>query len=308
MSRARDFADLAGSADADGITGKNLIINGNFDIWQRGTSFSNVSNVYTADRMLVVPGGGTTGDTVLQQPFTAGQTDVPGEPTYFLRYAMGGTSSNKVVQQRIEDVRTGAGRPVTLSFYAKASTGHTSTIEMAQVFGSGGSSQVTQSAQNYTMTTSWQKFTFTITLPSISGKTIGTSSYVYVSFIRSLSSSGVMIDIAQMQLEVGEQDTPFEHRSKASEEIACNRYYYEASPKWIGLFNADNTTIVRDQIAFPVRMRASPTVTNSGVSSGFSIGTVHTNDKAHNFEVTHSGAADFRPALVSPNFKFDAEL
>jgi len=28
MSRARDFADLAGSADAGGITGKNLLVNG----------------------------------------------------------------------------------------------------------------------------------------------------------------------------------------------------------------------------------------------------------------------------------------
>ena len=38
MSRARDFADLAGSADAGGITGKNLIINGAMQVAQRGTS------------------------------------------------------------------------------------------------------------------------------------------------------------------------------------------------------------------------------------------------------------------------------
>ena len=284
MSRARDFADLAGAADAGGLTGKNLIINGNFDVWQRGTSFSNVSGVYTADRMLVVPGGGTTGDTVSQQSFTAGQTDVPGEPTYFLRYAMGSTSSNKVVQHRIEDVRTGAGQPVTLSFYAKASTGHTSTIEMAQVFGSGGSSQVTQSAQNYTMTTSWQKFTFTITLPSISGKTIGTSSYVYVSFIRSLSASNVTIDIAQMQLEVGETATPFERRSYGDELRRCQRYTWKlggfGSDQYLGSpwLYFDGNNVHNGPFFNPVQMRAQPSMTqvgspvlksNGGTQSGF---------------------------------------
>ena len=38
MSRARDFADLAGSADAGGLTGRNLIINGAMQVAQRGTS------------------------------------------------------------------------------------------------------------------------------------------------------------------------------------------------------------------------------------------------------------------------------
>jgi len=36
MSRARDFADLAGSADAGGLTGRNLIINGAMQVAQRG--------------------------------------------------------------------------------------------------------------------------------------------------------------------------------------------------------------------------------------------------------------------------------
>ena len=255
---------------------RNLIINGNFDVWQRGTSFSNANNVYTADRFKVVAGGGTTGDTVSQQSFTAGQTDVPNEPTYFLRYAAGGTSSNKVMHHRIEDVRTGAGKTCTLTFYAKASTGHTSTVEVAQVFGSGGSSQVTQSAQNYTMTTSWQKFTFTIALPSISGKTIGTSSYVYIAFIRSLSSSNVSIDIAQMQFEVGEQATPFEHESYAATLQKCQRYYLQicnGSGDVIstGSFLAGGANQIRGAVQFPVEMRAAPTVISNSGSGYFDL-------------------------------------
>ena len=43
MSRARDFADLAGSADAGGLTGKNMVINGAMQVAQRGTSKASVT-------------------------------------------------------------------------------------------------------------------------------------------------------------------------------------------------------------------------------------------------------------------------
>ena len=53
MSRARDFADLAGSADAGGLTGKNMVINGAMQVAQRGTSSTgNTGSGYiTVDRM-----------------------------------------------------------------------------------------------------------------------------------------------------------------------------------------------------------------------------------------------------------------
>ena len=54
MSRARDFANLAGSADAGGLTGRNLIINGAMQVWQRGTTADTAtSGDYMCDRFLV---------------------------------------------------------------------------------------------------------------------------------------------------------------------------------------------------------------------------------------------------------------
>lgn len=264
------------SSEDNAIHGRrNLIINGGFDVWQRGISFTDVNDVYTADRMYVVAGGGTTGDNVTQQTFTVGQTDVPGEPTYFFRFTAGSTSSNKVVSHRIEDVRTGAGQTVTLSFWGKASTAHSSTIELGQNFGSGGSSQVVPASQSYSLTTSWQKFTFNIVLPSISGKTIGTSSYLYISFIRSLPASNVDIDIAQMQLEVGEIATPFEHRSYGEELALCQRYYQEyqaCAQEWIYIEgNASTHKWWQNPIKVP--MRGTPATTHTGYTGAPFAGT-----------------------------------
>ena len=261
-----------GATATPALPGRNVIINGSFDIWQRGTSFSNPSNTYTADRFLVVPGGGTTGDTVSQQTFTPGQTDVPGEPTYFLRFAAGATSGNRMVHQRVEDVRTFAGQTCTLSFYAKASVAHSSSVEFGQNFGSGGSSTVVPSAVSYTMSTSWQKFTFTITLPSIAGKTIGTSSYLYIAVLRSLGASSVSIDIAQVQLEKGPTATEFERRFFAEELELCKRYFERKlgnSAQVLGQGNTSSNVVAEIVVEYSEK-RATPTGSVSS-ATGFQV-------------------------------------
>ena len=98
---------------------RNRIINGNFDIWQRGTSFTD--SEYGADRWLHERVGTTQSAT--RQAFTLGQTDVPGEPTYFCRTvvsSVAGAGNFCVLTQYIENVRTFAGQQVTVSFWAKA--------------------------------------------------------------------------------------------------------------------------------------------------------------------------------------------
>ena len=134
--------ELATGNQAIGFGGGvvNKIINGNFCVWQRGTSFT--SNGYTADRWrLNKSGTGTT--TVSQQDFTVGQTDVPDNPKHFIRLAKSsGTSSgyNDYIAQRVEGVETFASTQCTLSFYCKSASGNPNIkIQVSQNFGSGGS-------------------------------------------------------------------------------------------------------------------------------------------------------------------------
>ncbi len=78
MSRAREFADLAGSADAGGLTGRNLIINGAMQVAQRSTSVTDIGGAngyFTVDRRKIFQAGSTAGRLTQSQ---ASVTDLAG--------------------------------------------------------------------------------------------------------------------------------------------------------------------------------------------------------------------------------------
>lgn len=214
---------VSGATPTSGM--RNALINGNFDIWQRGTSGFSLTS-YAADRWVSSTNG--TG-SVYQSSFTAGQTAVPNNPTYYLSYNKTNTADYAYLAQRIEDVRTFAGQTVTVSFYAKADASTTIAGNIGQNFGSGGSN-ATSTAFTFSdsaVTTSWKRFTGTLTLPSTLSKTIGTSSFISLAFLPASSSSSWTgtFDIAQVQLELGTVATAFERRPIALETALCEYYY-----------------------------------------------------------------------------------
>ena len=255
---------------------KNLIINGNFDIWQRGTSFT--SNGYHADRWnTTVSGTGTT--TISRQAFAIGQTDVPNEPKYYARIAkssgVSGATGGDVMVQRIESVRTLAGQTGTLSFYAKASESTTIDFFLKQHFGTGGSpsADLDHTPSGVSVTTSWQKFTVTQAFTSISGKTIGSNNDDYLEIIMRINNgSNASVDFAQVQLEKGSLATDFEVRPIGEEVTLCHRYFCKTfpldvtpaqniSPGFYYVTNSQGSVCVASNSPFPTEMRATPTVT-----------------------------------------------
>jgi len=263
-----DNLEVDGQSSGAG-SNPNLFINGQFDIWQRGTSVTGpISTTYScADRWIFYDGNGTA--DVSRQPFTPGQTDVPAGPKYYAEYDMTvqATSGGPGIYQRIESVKTASSEPITLSFYAKLASGTlVVTPFVSQNFGATGSATVNTdySSQTITLTSTWTLHTVTLQVPSITGKTIsGGGNYLQVGFKFPLSSGTFTLSLANVKVEHGSIATPYQRINVGEELALCQRYYYEkAIEDWRIAGNGTGTTI-RFQHDHPVQMRAIPTITKT---------------------------------------------
>lgn len=297
--------------DGGSLGFRNKIINGNFDIWQRGTSFNSpVGESYTADRWKYTRY--TTGavTNVSRQSFAVGQTDVPNNPKYFIRLAVG-TPGDVGLAQSIEDVTTLAGKTVTYSFWAKASApttiGH---VFLIQAFGTGGSPSpiaVVSGSVNAPVTTSWTQITGTLTLPSVLGKTIGTDSNDCLQLRIDIGETFTgTFDIAQVQLEEGATATPFEQRPVGLELNLCQRYFEILEPgvtsttQMFGAFpGGGSASSVTWQ--FKTRKRAIPTITLAS-------GSVGTTDANITRDFVNVRTASVTYAVIRSNSTANAEL
>ena len=249
----------------------NKIINGDFGVWQRGTSFSNPANAtYTADRWFVELDGTGTTRTMSQQTFTPGTAPVAGyEGTYFFRWntSVAGTGNTiQALSTRLEDIRTFAGQTVTFSFWAKADASRAVTVYAYQQ-STGGSGTVTTTVGTATLTTSWARYTMTVALPSLAGITIGTNSNLQIR-IAMPTGTTMTCDFWGMQLQAGSLATPFQTATGTvqGELAACQRYYWRNSTQsgTYALGFASSTTGSRYLVNFPVSMRVSPTAIEYG--------------------------------------------
>ncbi len=230
---ARQNADTALGAR---FIGKNLLINGDFRFWQRATtSAAAAARRYVADRWEVWSIGTTT--QVDAMVINDGSIDPP------VRYAhrvivssVAGAGNIGFMRQHIEDVRTASGRTVTFSVRMYSLSASKIAVNIAQNFGVGGSDAVNTPAQKFDLAAGWQTVTATFNIPSVSGKTIGTSSSLilqiwmdagadYNTVTDSLGQRSGTYWFANAQLELGSTATTFEQRNDAIELVLCQRYY-----------------------------------------------------------------------------------
>lgn len=259
--------------------GKNKVINGDMYVNQRGFTSTTTSNTYGFDRWRIINSGGTV--TYSAQTFTAGTAPVSGyEGKQYARIVSSGQSAAgdyALFNQAIENVRTFAGQTVTLSFWAKAASGTPKIgINFEQLFGSGGSSTVIVTATSQTISTSWARYSVTVSVPSISGKTIGGADNALAldiwtscgSIYASYSDIGVQnatIDIWGIQLEAGSTATSFQTATGTiqGELAACQRYYYRQTAAALytvfGTGQCGSSTTAQMGVKLPVTMRTYPT-------------------------------------------------
>jgi hypothetical protein len=289
---AANMNDLSGTLNTiqsvEYAAGKNKIINGDFDINQRAFSSTTSSTTYTFDRWRTDLSGGTV--TYSAQTFTPGTAPVVGyESKNFIRIVTSGQSTSgdyALIEQRIEDVRTFANQTVTLSFWAKASTGTPKVgTTIVQNFGFGGSGIVILKSGDVTISTSWARYSVTVAIPSISGKTVGTGSYLrnllFTSAGTTLSSytdigvQNVTIDFWGVQVEASSTASDFQTATGTlqGELAACQRYYTKTYAQGTAPATATSTNIMASILPtsgtgsfflsarFPVTMRGTPTIT-----------------------------------------------
>ncbi len=234
---------------------RQAIINGNFDVWQRGTTsaIADATTLYLGDRWFdyhADDGGTLPTLTRSRQAITAGALF---NSFYTSRLAMNGTGTSLGVNslaylaQRIENGTRnlcGDGKKVTLSFYAKSDiAGKKLGYCLFQGYGTGGSptAQETITGATITLTSSWVKYTVTFTTNTLASKTFGTAnddvltpSFFYMwgdtigdafGFTGIETYGSGFVDIAQVQLCAGDVALPFQPKSFAQELLDCMRYY-----------------------------------------------------------------------------------
>lgn len=257
---------------------RNKIRNGDFQVWQRGTSFASPVNTKLADGWQLA--SGISGDTT-----TISRVAKPGALNRFgLRYNRSVAKSAGAgvnIQQRIENVATFAGRTVTVSFEYISDTAFSGvTIILTQNFGTGGapSTSVTTSsaAISYAVTATPIKVERVIAVPSIEGKTLGSNGDDYFAVLFNLIDTGTLdFSIFNVQIEDGVVATAFEDLPYMVQ-LERNKRYFERiggdlADTYLNGGMANSTTVGVFVLSYSEK-RALPTSTYNGtVGSDYEI-------------------------------------
>ena len=262
---------------------RNLFMNGDFRIAQRGTShtYSNSQSGYDSlDRMYSA--NFSSGTLALSQQH-AGHDGV--DALKFLRATTAstvGASATVYSRQAIEGIEQFNNKQVTISFMVKSNAYTTFQLRREYNYGSSGSSTEYDTFIDVPVTTSWTKFTHTYDAVDFSSKTIGSNNYYSIMFYWSTNQGSNKvrdgnIDITNVQIELGKVATPFEHRSYGEELALCQRYYYQ----WTGSVYDFCTEVqkhgsaeYRAVIDVPVALRLRPTISHSGLGTWYASGSL----------------------------------
>lgn len=274
---------------------RQAVINGNFDVWQRGTSFTNQPNgTYIADRFKIIF---INSASVFPTTLTHSRaTLTPGDVAnsfygYRLTTDGAGTIGTNDVYAIIQPMENGTrflcgnGRNMTVSFYARSSiAGKKLGVNMGQSYGTGGSPTSTETLAGtiVSLTSTWTRYTVTISTNTLVGKTFGTNnddtlsvnfSYAFgATYATTRFGSAVTetfggagtIDIAQVQVNAGDAPLPFMPKSFEEELRACQRYciaYTSSDANFrVGIGSAISTTVARVIIHLTNDMRIKPTL------------------------------------------------
>jgi hypothetical protein len=280
MARSRNTADTqtaSGGPISPNIAGKNAIINGGMDIWQRGTTNSMAASTtrsagFGADRFQMETGANQA--TTISRQSVSDTTNLP-SIQYCTRIQRNSGQTGTGTQYYTQSLETAnsiplVGKTVTLSFYARAGANYSPTSSIlkptiwsntttdSSVWAGGWN---TVASPSVTLTTTWQRF-------SVTGTITATQTQIAIGFEWSPTGTAGANDyyeVTGVQLELGSTATPFETATGTiqGELAACQRYYWRLTTVQnetiygTAIANATNAAVV--QIINPVPMRTIAT-------------------------------------------------
>lgn len=280
---------------AGALGGRNIFHNPYFNVQQRGAgpwSSSSGSTVFTADRWFIA--SNDTNSVTIVAAADADRAVIGDEAVSNLwQLAFTGSSTSgsyTLFIQRSEGVRRFGNKPVTMSFWARATTGNPRIgVGYGQNFGGGGSpSAMVYGTWGVTpaLSTTWQRYSFTATVLSTAGKTLGTTAGTdyfqpefwfsdqgtYSSRSQGIGVQSGTVQLWGMQLEIGSQATPLEKIDYATDVQNCQRFFFAMAPPggygagWGGVMPASGNNL-EATFTYPVMMRTTPTITFTAIGT-----------------------------------------
>lgn len=207
---------------------KNFVINGQFRYNFGNKSKVELEGIVGNSRVAIAEGEwefDKSGDTSATDElnfvaFPLGSTEAENNPPFYCEYrctAIGAaTETVKIIAFNIKDVNTFSNIEVTFSFYARSDQNSAVTVDIRQYFGTGGSPSTDVNTQilSQTLTSSWVKYNGTITIPSTSGKTLGTDDNDVLAIIINIPINSIShIAFINTQLERGNKISPYEYET-----------------------------------------------------------------------------------------------
>jgi hypothetical protein len=297
MTKAAELAKMGEVLTNSQIGGRrNIVINGSQIVAQRATQVTGIGasgGYQTVDRW-TISAANTAGRFTMDQ-----STDTPSgfANSTKLTCTTADTSiaageilqfQTKIEGQDLQSLKKGTSdaEKVTVSFYVKGNASATYTCELHD------RDNTRYNGQEFSVTTSWTRIILTFTgdttgafdndnavSMSLNFNLHGGSTYTGGTFSSNtwhttanqrfgdnqtsfFDSTDRTFFITGIQMEVGSQATPFEHRSFGEELLLCKRYYQDD----LRTFNFDSTP--GDVFTFPVEMRAAPTATRTANAVG----------------------------------------
>lgn len=211
----------------------NLILNGEFNIWNRSESFTgiNTTGYITADHWYHSYGHGGTLTSMKETEI------VNNKRTNIMKLSLTGATNDFDLITTIEDVRVIQNTSGTLSFYAKVDSPITINTEIIQQFGTSGSSPVSITVDYHNITNTWTKFSITILIPDITNKIVDYDGFIEIIF--SLPNTFTNFRLAFVKFEEGSASTDFVSRPLALEENLCRRYFEQGYTTFNGRASAN---------------------------------------------------------------------